>query len=297
MHAKFLTTWLVGACIMLSAPMSGKTAEPICRSTVTGRLDIRLLESRVFGNTRKLRIWLPPNYVEEVSRRYPVLYLLDGQDLFDACTASDATEWHVDEIMTDLLRRHSVEPAIIVGIDSLGEQERMHEYLPYKDVVVYPTMPEPAGKQFPEFLGNEVLPFINMNYRAEYGPKYTSLGGASYGAIAALYTLLMRPDLFGAGIIESPALQVGNGQLLRDTAFLVAAPSRVFLSMGTNEVPGQPLLNSGLVGMFQALVRNIETAYMAKAKVDSVVQEGGTHDERSWSAMFERGVVFLYKSQ
>ena len=68
MCATFLTTWLVGACIMLSAPMSGKTAEATCRSTVTGRLDIRSLKSRVFGNTRKLRIWLPPHYVEEVSR-------------------------------------------------------------------------------------------------------------------------------------------------------------------------------------------------------------------------------------
>jgi predicted alpha/beta superfamily hydrolase len=158
-------------------------------------------------------------------------------------------------------------------------------------------MPEPAGKQFPEFLGSEVLPFINAHYRVMSGPKSTSLGGASYGAVAALYTLLMRPDLFGAGIVESPALQVGNGQLLRDTAFVAAGPGKVFLSMGTDEVPGQPLLNSGMAEMFRVLVKNIESAYIGKTQMVSVLQQGGTHDEKSWSALFERGVVFLYKSQ
>lgn len=281
---------------MLSTTVSGKAVEATCSSTVTGQLDILSLKSRVFGNTRKLRIWLPSGYAEMVSRRYPVLYLLDGQDLFDACTSSNASEWHVDEIMTDLIRRHSVEPAIVVGIDSLGEQQRMHEYLPYKDVVVYPTMPEPAGKQFPEFLGSEVLPFINAHYRVMPGPKNTSLGGASYGGVAVLYTLLSRPDLFGAGIIESPALQVGNGQMLRETTFLAAGPRKLFLSMGTNEVPGQPLLNSGLVEMFQVLVKNIESAYVGKTQMMSVLQQGGTHDEKSWSALFERGVAFLLKS-
>lgn len=254
------------------------------------------MKSNVFGNVRNLRIWLPAGYADgaKSGRRYPVLYILDGQDLFDVCTASNGAEWHVDEIMTGLVQRHSIEPVIVVGIDSLGDAQRMHEDLPYKDVVVYPTMPEPAGRRFPDFLGNEVLPFVDAHYCVQPGPSHTALAGASYGAVAVLYTLLHRPDLFGSGIVESPALQVGNGQLLRDTADLAAGPRRVFLSMGTDEVPGQARLNAGLVGMFRVLVRNIETTYLAKAQVESIVQQGGKHDESSWSAMFERGVTFLY---
>ncbi len=290
-------TLLLCACVLFAVPPPAGAAQAACHSTVTGRLDILPLTSRIFGNTRNLRVWLPPGYGDAANagRKYPVLYMLDGQDLFDRCTASNGVEWRVDEILTASIQRRSVTPIIVVGIDSLGDQQRMHEYLPWRDTVVFPSMPEPAGNQFPDFLGAEVLPLIAAHYRVESGPQHTALGGASYAAIAVLHTLIERPDWFGQGIVESPALQAGNGQLLRDSAFLAAAPRRLFLSMGTNEVPGQTALDSGLVAMFQALARNLDAAYLAKPDLESVVDPGGTHDEKSWSRMFERAVVFLFK--
>ncbi len=171
-------------CASLSAQLRGGSyqVDTTCKSTVVGRLDVLPLTSKIFANTRNLRIWLPPGYGEasQLTKKYPVLYMLDGQNLFDVCTAVGAIdEWHVDETMTSLIQGHSIKPVIVVGIDSLGEQERMHEYLPYKDIPVFPTMAEPAGKQFPEFLGTEVLPLIEAHYRAEAGPKHTAIGGSS----------------------------------------------------------------------------------------------------------------------
>ena len=122
---------------------------PACRSTASGDLQFHQLHSRVFGNVRTLRILLPPGYdvPESRSRRYPVLYLLDGQNLFDACL-SDVShrEWRVDETVYRLIAARALPPLIVVGIDHAG-RNRAHEYLPYRDQLADSSMPEPAGKR------------------------------------------------------------------------------------------------------------------------------------------------------
>ena len=89
-------------------------------------------ESKVYGNKRSLRVWLPPGYSDPAaaSKRYPVLYLFDGQLLFDRCTSEQfPDEWHVDETMMDLVARKAVAPLIVVGVDHAGPAERTNEYL------------------------------------------------------------------------------------------------------------------------------------------------------------------------
>src|SRR2546423_1000740 len=104
--------------------------------SVTGELDLRQLTSQVFHNTRTLRVWLPPGYhaADAQNRRYPVLYLNDGQNLFDACTSIfNHQEWRVDETANELIRGGKVPPLIVVGIDNAGGRDRAREYLPYAD--------------------------------------------------------------------------------------------------------------------------------------------------------------------
>lgn len=211
---------------------------PACKSTVTGDLKIEPFTSKTFGTTGFVSVWLPPGYASPANamRRYPVLYMLDGQILFDDCRGG-VPEWHVDETLTRLIQERTIEPIIVVGIDP-GRGQRANEFLPYKDTVFSPAVAEPAGKQFPDLLGTEIVPFIADKYRIEKGPQ--AIGGASYGAIAALYALLTRPDLFTLGLLESPSLAVGNGQLLRDTEHLFKGPSRVYLGMGGLESGGSP---------------------------------------------------------
>ena len=150
-------TCLLLASVALPALTLAQPSPASCKSTASGDLRLHQLTSRIFGNTRTIRVLLPPGYdaPENASRRYPVLYMLDGQNLFDACL-SDVShqEWAMDETVHRLTNDGKLPPLIVVGVDHAGRQ-RGHEYLPYKDYVGGPDMPEPVGKQFPDFLSKE----------------------------------------------------------------------------------------------------------------------------------------------
>jgi len=119
--------------LLLSANASAEPAAPACRSTASGDLRLHRLDSRIFDNTRTIRVLLPPGYeaLENRSRRYPVLYMLDGQNLFDACL-SDVShdEWGLDETVYRLVAEKKIPPLIVVGVDHAGK-DRAFEYLPY----------------------------------------------------------------------------------------------------------------------------------------------------------------------
>jgi enterochelin esterase-like enzyme len=113
--------------LMLGGALAGQEHPP---GAVVGDLRIEPLTSRVFGNTRMLRVWLPPGYDNpaNAARRYPVLYLNDGQNLFDPATnVFHPREWHVDETVTTLIASGAIPPMIVVGIDNAGAAERSME--------------------------------------------------------------------------------------------------------------------------------------------------------------------------
>src|ERR1700678_3559847 len=143
------------------AKLNAQTVAPPCKSTVTGTLEVIPLESKVYGNKRFLRVWLPPGYSEQKSAtaRYPVLYLFDGQMLFDRCTSPPfPDEWHVDETLTDLIAKKAVAPLIVVGIDNAGPGHREEEYSRYGSM-------EDAPQKLSAFMATEVLPLIDGRYR------------------------------------------------------------------------------------------------------------------------------------
>ncbi|HUO61520.1 MAG TPA: alpha/beta hydrolase-fold protein [Candidatus Acidoferrales bacterium] len=265
-----------------------------CRSTVTGQLDIFPFTSKVFENTRNLRIWLPPGYSDPANagRRYPVLYMLDGQNLFDECTGFGHQEWKVDEKLTRMIAEGKIPPLIVVGIDNAGAK-RAYEYLPYRDNVQQPAMEEVAGKRFPEFLGSEVLPWIDAHYRTKTGPENTAIGGSSYGGIAALWALLMREDLFSMGIVESPVLLIGNAQLVRDTKPLPYGPAKVFLATGGSESE-MPAANVMEVELVKMLAENLRNAMLRHTEVMLVVEEKAKHNESAWGNRFPAAIEFLF---
>ncbi len=266
--------------------------ESPCKSTAIADLTIVPFSNKTFGTAGYLNIWLPPGYADHanISRRYPVLYMLNGQILFDDCRGG-VPEWRVDETLTRLINAGTVKPLIVVGIDP---GKRDHEFLPYKDSVFAPTSPEPAGKRFPDFLANEVIPFITDRYRIEKGPQ--AIGGGSYGAVAALYALLARPDLFTLGLLESPSLAIGNGQLIRDTQYLFKGPTRVYLGMGGSESGGNPNSeeNQAYITMLRMLERNLKAIAVDPPVVLSFTQPNGTHTPATWATRFEKAIEFLF---
>ncbi len=285
-----------GSAAAQPSPMRGLVhAPPACRSTVTGDLRLHRLRSRIFGNSRTLRVLLPAGYdlPENRERRYPVLYMLDGQNLFDACL-SDVShrEWGADETVDRLVAEKRLPPLIVVGVDHAGK-ERPKEYLPYKDYVGNPTMAEPAGRRFPDFLTDEVMPLVDARYRTLTGHDNTGIGGSSYGGVAALYALLAKPNVFGYGLVESPTMWIGMGQLVRDTSPLVALPVRVFFGFGGRE-GDDPKIVARMISLIRSVEANFRAAGYDDSNIRFVVDPEAAHNEDAWAKRLPGALIFLF---
>lgn len=290
------------ACLVLGAALSLSHASPAhadgatpCRSTATGDLRLHTLESTIFGNERTIRVLLPAGYDDPANRerRYPVLYMLDGQNVFDACL-SDVShrEWGVDETVRQLVAAGKIPPLIVVGVDHAGAA-RGHEYLPYKDFVGDPDMPEPAGKRFPDFVAKEVMPLVDGRYRTLTGHANTGIGGSSYGGVASLYALLARPNTFGYALIESPVLWIGMGQLVRDTRPLIAMPRKVFIGFGGREI-GDAKVSDRVIGLVREVEANFRAAGVDDTRLQVVVDPEAEHNEPAWAKRLPGALVFLF---
>ncbi len=272
-----------------------ETIQPILsekNQSVTGDLRLHEFESRIFRNRRMLRVWLPPEYAAERNRErhYPVLYLNDGQNLFDTATAFAGVEWEVDETADRLIRQEQVPPLIIVGIDN-AQRERIREYLPYR--AVNPPVLRPLGKRYPEFLMNEVMPFLFERYRIARGPENTGLGGSSLGAIISLYTAIDQPGVFGRLLLESPSLFVSNRRMLRSSRAFRSWPERIFLAMGTNEA-GRPDRDREVVEDVEELQHILRRAGLGEDRLRVRIAEGAKHNEAEWAKRFPEALGFLF---
>jgi len=271
------------------------TASAPCKSTVSGDLRLHQLKSTIFGNERTIRVLLPQGYGDPANkdRRYPVLYMLDGQNVFDACL-SDVShhEWGADEIVQALVAEKKIPALIVVGVDHAGK-DRAHEYLPYKDYLGDPDMDEPAGKRFPDFLTNEVMPLVDGQYRTLQGQPNTGIGGSSYGGVATLYALLAKPGRFGYGLIESPTMWIGMGQLVRDTNPLTAMPVKVFVGFGGKEA-GDPAISEKMIGLIRQVESNFRAAGYDESSFRFVVDPEALHTEAAWEKRLPGALTFLF---
>ena len=284
-------------------------AQQPCEPTVVGDLRIRKLQSKMYEETFTVRVWLPPGYrdAENAKRKYPTLYMLDGQTLFDECTAFHGEhELQIDETVTKLIEEHTIPAMIVVGVDSTHHRD--YEYSPYPSPITDPDAPVPIGKRLPHFFADEVIPFVSARYRVSDDPRHTGIGGVSLGGAAALYLGLNRPDLFGLMLLQSPSLLLGNGQFLRDTSFLVQGPDRVSIGVGTTEMDFPNIeewltpkrltraeAEPGIVAMTQALASNLKSAYINHPKVQLIVEPNANHSSKFWARRMPDAIKFLYE--
>jgi enterochelin esterase-like enzyme len=260
--------------------------------SATGDLRLHEFHSRVFRHTRYLRVWLPPEYDDQTNahRRYPVLYLNDGQNLFEAATSFTGVEWQVDETADRLIREALVPPMIIVGLDNAGK-DRIREYMPHRSL--RPMVLRVEGKRYPQFLVHEVMPFVERNYRVAAGPENTGLGGSSLGALIALYTVSVRPGLIGRLLLESPSLWASNRQMIREGRAIGRWPERVFLATGTAEV-GRKDRDQSVVDDVRELAAILRRAGLDDKRMKLVIEEGVSHNESAWAHRFPQALGFLF---
>jgi predicted alpha/beta superfamily hydrolase len=266
--------------------------------SVTDMLDVVPFTSQIFHNTRMLRIFLPGNYFSphNRNRRYPVLYLQDGQNVFDKATSFSGKEWEADETVDHLVSAFKITPMFIVGIDNAGEQ-RASEYLSYPDAhnpqFQSANPPELDGTKYADFLTKEVMPFLQKRYRIAIGPANTGLGGSSYGAVVALTTALHRPGIFGKLLLESPSLWVGDGKLVTEVEKTKLLPQKIYLGIGTKEA-GNAESDALILKTFDDVEEILKKKGMGPTRLKVVVEEGGLHNEEAWARRFPDALLFLY---
>jgi len=300
-----------GLLLVLAGSMSAQGAsKPAAgRCTATGDLEIHKLRSTIFHNTRQLRVLLPAGYRDSAnaSRRYPVLYLNDGQNLFDVCTAIfGPKEWQVDETAIRLIAQGQVQPLIIVGIDNAGRHEaarlqeerrvgsRPNEYLPWPDSGLDPFLAVVHGKDYPRFLTGEVMPFVEGHYRVKTGPDNTGLGGSSYGALITLYVIQHAPGVFGRVLIESPSVYVDDYHILKEAAERRDWPARLYFGAGTDETPADSPLQ--LPADVHKVVALLERNGVSRDRV-LVNITAGQHNEDAWASRFPTALAFLFPNR
>lgn len=273
-------------------PQTGEALQSALNLSVVGDLRLHEFQSRIFNNKRMLRVWLPPAYdaPENKDRHYPIFYLNDGQNLFDRAAAFAGVEWQVDETADRLIRQNQVPALIIVGIDH-GQKDRAREFLAYRSM--NPPVLRPQGKRYPEFLLNEVMPFLYLRYRIARGPENTGLGGSSLGAIVSLYTVIDRPGIFGRLLLESPSLFVCNRRMLKYSHAFRQWPERVFLAMGTKEA-GREDKDKQVVEDARELERILRREGLRDDRLRVKIDEGATHSESEWAKRFPEALTFLF---
>jgi isoamylase len=249
--------------------------------TPPGTLEIiRGVRSPQLGNTRDLVIYLPRSYGKG-DAAFPVIYMHDGQNLFDPWT-SFAGEWGVDEALAKASRKGR--RAIVVGIPNMGA-DRMREYSPFVD----PSHGGGGGDAYLDFIVETIKPIIDERYRTRADVTGTGIVGSSLGALISLYGFFRRPGQFGFCGALSPALWFGGGRIfpfVRDAEY-VRGP--VYLDVGGQEGEGT-LINA----------RNLRDALITKGytigkDLKWIEDERGRHNEAAWGRRLRKALPFLLK--
>jgi enterochelin esterase-like enzyme len=244
--------------------------------------------SRHLRNQRDLIVYLPPGYDAQPQRQFPILYLHDGQNLFDGATSFiPGMDWHVGQTADQCIYEGRVEPLIIVGIYNAGKQ-RLGEYTPTRA----PRLGGGSANRYSKFLLDEVRPFLNSQYRIQQGAENTGIGGSSLGGLVSLYLGLRQPKIYGKIAALSPSVWWNQRVIHR---FAEAAPvqplPRIWLDIGTHEGPrivdDVERFRDVLIGKGWQLDRNLHYQRV----------EGAEHNEAAWAQRVGPFLQFLFPAR
>jgi predicted alpha/beta superfamily hydrolase len=241
--------------------------------------------SRLVEENHDLLVYLPPGYEAQGEGRFPVLYMQDGQNLFDPETSFiKGNYWRMGETADALIEAGAIEPLIIVGIYNTGDK-RIDEYTPVEDKRLGGGHADAYGRMLVE----ELKPFIDAQYQTLPGPENCGMGGSSLGGLVTLYLGLRYPAVFSRLAVVSPSVWWRNRAILKTVAALPQKPElRIWLDIGTREstraVPDARALRDGLIRKGWKLGENL--AYYEA--------ENAEHTESSWAKRVDPMLKFLF---
>jgi predicted alpha/beta superfamily hydrolase len=230
-------------------------------------------------NRRDVDVYLPASYGP--GRRYPVVYMQDGQNLSDPSTAFAGT-WELEAALGELAAR-GVEP-IVVGVHN--HRDRLAEYSPYPDR----RHGGGNGDAYLSFLIRTLKPRIDRLFRTRRSPAHTAIAGSSMGGLISLYAWLRWPDVFGLAAVMSPALWYGRSRLFEFVEAARVPRGRLYLDVGTDE--GASTLNDSRA--LWALLK--EKRFPIDSHLTYLEDRGGRHDEAAWARRFPGALAFLLEA-
>lgn len=304
---------LVLTAFCAAAPARAADPPPL-PAVASGRIErIEALPSRHVA-PRPIDVWLPVGYPAQAP--YAVLYLQDGQMLFDAATTWNGQEWRVDEVAGELLREQRVRPFIVVGIWN-GGAARAQEYFPQpalaamgpqgraallaerqEGAALFPA--PPRGDAYLAYLVEEVRPYVEAHYAVSTRREDRFVGGSSRGALVSLYALLEHPDLFGGALCLSTHWPLGAAfgvehpapaGLRRYLARALPAPGRHKLWFDH----GDATLDAVYAPHQQAIDALLRARAWPRSRWQSRVYAGAAHEESAWAARLDQPLLFLLR--
>ena len=246
--------------------------------------------SRFLPGARDISVYVPPGYEQDQERRYPLLILQDGQNLFDPKTSFiPGKTWRVAEHADDAIAAGEAEALVIAGVANAGER-RLAEYTPTRDW----KLGGGEANQYALLLTRELLPFLHGRYRLRSGAEHLGLGGSSLGGLVSLWTGLRYADVFGRLAVMSPSVWWNHRYILgylNDVAPELHHRPRIWLDVGDQE--GRRTLADA--DMLHARLRKHGWRDEVDLHFEAVL--GGAHDEASWAERVRPMLRFLFPAE
>lgn len=248
------------------------------RMQVTGRVDYYKNLTGKGILPRDLLVWMPPDYSIDSTTRYPVLYMQDGQNLFDPYTAAFGVDWRLDETADSLIKGEVIRPLIIVGLTSTDW--RSEEYADTD-----------TGYAYMNFIVEKVKPFIDSIYRTLPGPENNIIGGSSLGGLISFIVPWIYPDIFSTGICMSAALKINSIDYVKNVEEYTGQHknARFYFDIGSDSLDLK--LKPGILDMVSVLQ---DKGYKLGKDIFWYFDKNGKHNEASWGKRFKLPLLFFF---
>lgn len=230
---------------------------------------------------RDIVVWLPPEYSSESDRRYPVLYMHDGQNIVDPSTSSFQVDWQIDEAADSLIKQKLIEPLIIVGI--YNTPQRNNEY-----------SENDTGYAYMNFIVDSLKPFIDRNYRTKPDRQNTANGGGSLGGLISFILAWQYSEIFSKAFCFSPAFKIDRYNFVDNVLSYSGKKKEInlFICNGDDELDTR--LQTGVDEMLNALTKN---GYKERTDFYYVKAKNSQHGERDWSKNIPRALIYLFGTE
>lgn len=267
--------------IEISVKLWSDTSKQKSVGQITGIVKYHLNMKAESLKPRDVIVWLPPFYFIQPEKRYPVLYMHDGQNIFNPKTSFLNVDWQIDETADTLIRKDLIEDIIIVGI--YNTPQRRSEY-----------SENDTGYAYMNFIIDSLKPFIDRNYRTKTSREYTAVGGSSMGGLISFMLAWEHPDIFSKAICMSPAFKVRRFNFVDNVESYKGEKKNIKFYIDNGGVELDSLIQFGINDMLSTLNKK---GFKEKEDYYWIQDLNAKHNEDAWSKRVWRALIFLFGTE